>query len=81
MSEAAKLERQGVEMLPHPEAGKTRDKVAAAIGLGSGRSFSESFAKADPHGGGQGAATGAWWNCTGASSTEHFGKLSRSESR
>ncbi len=36
MSEAAKAQRQGVEIFPRPDAGKTRDKVAAAVGLGSG---------------------------------------------
>ena len=31
-------EKPEVEMLPPREYGKTRDKVAAAVGLGSGRS-------------------------------------------
>ena len=39
MSEAAKAQKQGVETFPHPDAGKTRDKVAAAVGLGSGRTY------------------------------------------
>ena len=39
MSEAAKAQRQGVEIFPRPDAGKTRDKVAAAVGLGSGRTY------------------------------------------
>ena len=39
MSEAAKAQKQGVEIFPHPDAGKTRDKVAAAVGLGSGRTY------------------------------------------
>jgi len=39
MSEAAKAQKQGVKIFPHPDAGKTRDKVAAAVGLGSGRTY------------------------------------------
>jgi len=46
MSEAAKAQRQGVEIFPHPDAGKTRDKVAAAVGLGSGRTYDKAGASA-----------------------------------
>ena len=44
MSEAAKAQKQGVEIFPHPDAGKTRDKVAAAVGFGSGRTLPLSIA-------------------------------------
>ncbi len=41
MSDAAKALRQGVENFPHPEKGKTRDRIAARVGLGSGRTYSK----------------------------------------
>ena len=34
-------EKPEVEMLPPREYGKTRDKVAAAVGLGSGRTYKD----------------------------------------
>jgi len=39
-----KAQKQGVEIFPHPDAGKTRDKVAAAVGFGSGRTLPLSIA-------------------------------------
>lgn len=41
MSDAAKTRFQGVENFPHPEKGKTRDRIAARVGLGSGRTYSK----------------------------------------
>jgi hypothetical protein len=39
MSEAAKTQWQGKEIFPYPQKGQTRDKVAKAIGIGSGRTY------------------------------------------
>jgi len=39
MSDAAKALFQGVENFPHPEKGKTRDRIASLVGLGSGRTY------------------------------------------
>ena len=41
MSDAAKALRQGVENFPHPDKSKTRDHIAARVGLGSGRTYSK----------------------------------------
>lgn len=39
MSEAAKAQKQGCEMFRNPNKGRATDKVAAAVGLGSGRTY------------------------------------------
>lgn len=42
MSIAAQAQKQGGETFPHPdEAGRTRDRVASFVGLGSGRNYSK----------------------------------------
>jgi ParB/RepB/Spo0J family partition protein len=39
MSEAAKAQKQGCETFRNPNKGRATDKVAAAVGLGSGRTY------------------------------------------